>query len=507
MVFIKMQKQNLKLKLFFTVIMFGGFFALANSASAALSRSGRWLTYNGDHPYFVGYDLQQLFSQKSYTYGDLDYKLDQLQEFRINKIRVWADNWFMGTGGYYPWAVDIDGKKDLDQWDSAYWTRMRDFVQKCKDRDIIVEYTLFAPYPSEATSDSWWNNTTWKNGWNKSFNTNNSFTSNASGHFWPQFFDLGYAEESSSGKTLSDYQQALIDKSVLELNGFGNVYFEVANEFPGVWNGGNAIDQVYPWQQHWADYLHTTKGVITTCHANEGSGQNTWGIQYFKNQSYVDVLNFHFRTTGEDNVDQISAFYHELQATGKTLQCNESKAYEDPTYTDIDTREAWGSFVSGAYYFHYQDTPDIIGNSAWRTNAERLKVLRNIAETVAFWQMSPVDGSGDEYDSLISRGPGSYWQILADTGNEYVAYFSADPTNTTVEINLPAGNYNYKFYDTRVWNSNGVASGTVASTGSQVDIPAPSSSSWDGDTGLALVIQLDIRDTTSPYAPGGLQVR
>jgi hypothetical protein len=494
----------------FAVFFFAVFLAPKISQAAGLERSGRWFKYNGSYPYFVGYDLQQLFANKSYSYADIDHKLDQLKEFRVNKIRVWANNWYMGTNAYYPWTVDASGKKNLDVWDATYWTRMKDFVQKCKDRGIIVEFTIFSPYPKDI--NGWWSDTNYKNAWNKNFNVNNAFSSNTSGNFWPQFFDLAYGEKSSSGKTLKDYQKALIDKSIDELKGYGNVYFEVANEFPGVWDNGNAINQVYPWQQYWADYMHNTKGAITTCHANEGSGQNTWGIQYFRDKSYVDILNFHFRTAVSDatnNAGQISNFLHGLQTAGKILQSNESKAYEESTYTDRDTREAWGTFASGGYYFHYQDTPDIIGDIAWRTNAERLKTLRNVAESVSFWQMSPVDSAGNEYDSLVSAGPASYWQVLANPGNEYVIYFSISPTSNNVSINLPGGNYNYKFYDTRTWNSNGVESGTVTSSGGSTSIPSPSTTSWNGSTGLALAIKkvsVTPPDTTSPAAPAGVAV-
>jgi len=501
--FFKFQKYLLMTILFFC------FFGLADTSwGVGLERSGRWFKYDGSYTYFVGYDLQELFAKRAYSYADMDYKLNQLQEFRVNKIRIWADPWFMGTGAYYPWAMDTNGKKNLDEWDNTYWTRMKDFVQKCKDRGIIVEVSIFAPYPSDV---AFWNDTDFKKAWNETFNVNGAFSSNSSGHFWPQFFDLNLADKSTSGKTLKDYQKALIDKSIDELKNFGNVYFEIANEFPGVWTtDGSAIDQVYPWQQYWADYMHTTKGAITTAHSNEGSKMNPWGIQYFKDRPSVDILNFHFYANSPDSIDRISDFLHPLQTTGKILQNNESFAFEDPEYTDVTTREAWAALTSGAYYFHYQDTPDIIGTSAWRTNAERLKVLRNVAESVSFWQMSPVDASGNEYDPLVTQGPGRYWQVFANPGQEYIVYFSGSPTGTGVEINMPAGDYGYRYYDTRTWNSDGITSGSITSSGGSTSIPAPAASAWNGDTGVALVIKkvsVTQKNTSRPAPPTKLTVK
>jgi hypothetical protein len=139
-----------------------------------------------------------------------------------------------------------------------------------------------------------------------------------------------------------------------------------------------------------------------------------------------------------------------------------------------------------------------------------LKTLRNIAESVSFWQMSPVDGAGNEYESLVSAGPASYWQVFANPGNEYVVYFSISSTSNSVSMNLPSGNYNYKFYDTRTWNSNGVKSGTVTSSSGSTSISSPSISSWNGSTGLALVIKkvsVTPPDTTPPAAPSGVIVQ
>jgi hypothetical protein len=36
--------------------------------------------------------------------------------------------------------------------------------------------------------------------------------------------------------------------------------------------------------------------------------------------------------------------------------------------------------------------------------------------------MSPIDTNGNEYDSFVTQGPGFYWQVLANPGNEYVVF-------------------------------------------------------------------------------------
>ncbi len=460
-----------------------------HSGGAGIEAVGRWFRYGGGYPYLVGYDYQELFCKKAYTYADVERKLDAFVKYRINKVRVWANCWFMRENAYYPWAVDENGKKNLDAWDDVYWTRMKDFVQMCKDRDIVVEFTIFSPYPNNTDFPFW---TNCKYAFNKEFNVNNAFTANESGNFYPQFFNLDLSEKSSSGKRLYDYQKALCDKSIDELNGYGNVFFEVFNEFPTVDALGEAVESNYKWQLHWAEYMHS-KGAITGVHANEFHYMNKYGITHYRDKSYIDVLTFHVYAQNEDSPDDISSFLHDLQPYAskhrKILQNNESHAYNNTALTDMCTREAWSFFVSGGYYFHYSEDTDDIGTPEWNGRAERLMIVRNVAESVNFRDMSPIDEKGGEYDSLVSAGPGACWQVLAKPGSEYVVYFCGEKSSDDADINLPAGSYSYIYYDTRVWDSSGLSSGTVNTAGGRTVLGAPPAGGWCSTTGLTLVLK------------------
>jgi len=113
--------------------------------------------------------------------------------------------------------------------------------------------------------------------------------------------------------------------------------------------------------------------------------------------------------------------------------------------------------------------------------------LRNVAESVRFWELSPVDGAGSEYDSLITQGPsGSSWQLLANPGAQYVAYFWGSPSTDDAAIDLLPGTYSYEWVDVR--DASVCASGTVAGGGTTT-IPAPAIEDWSGDAGLALVLR------------------
>ncbi len=65
----------------------------------------------------------------------------------------------------------------------------------------------------------------------------------------------------------------------------------------------------------------------------------------------------------------------------------------------------------------YEDDSSRISSVGWRSGAQRLKVLRDIIDTVNWRQMSPVDTAGNEYDELITQGPSDpNHQVFANPG-------------------------------------------------------------------------------------------
>jgi hypothetical protein len=483
-------------------ILLLGVFAMMNEvyAEPGVGRSGRWFTYNDQPTYLVGYDLQQLVSDQSI---DIPATLQKLADFRINKIRVWTYCWFMGGAGLTPWQK-VSGVHNLDAWDNVgYWPRMRALAAEARARDIIVEVTIFSPYPN--MTNYWWDSPSFSNAWNKTFNRNLAFSSNANGHFYPEFYNLSYGETSSQGKTLRTYQQALVDKVVAELGSFDNVYFEVANEFAPEHADLNSSSAVVEWQREWARRIDTTSSRLVATHSEvtDRSGEAFLGVELWADQAYIDVLNFRLISVFNGNIPQgISDLlankvvnHRRLQTLEKILAINETASnspYWGTTdfYTNLDahTQYAWGMFISGGHIGFYLGNPrDILDEPGWVAGANRLKALRDIAETVRFWEMSPVDGDGNEYDSLIRQGPaGSNWQVLANPGSQYVAYFWGKPSNTNVVVNLPGGRYSYDWYDVR--NMNVLGTGTVTGSGNTV-IVSPAPASWNGNSGLALTIK------------------
>ena len=459
-----------------------------SAVSGGLGRSGRWFTNGGKPVYMVGLDAQSLVAQKpgamdpAYD-GNYTKVLDYLKAARINKVRLWANCWFLDPAkSYQPFKLLPSGKYDLDQWDSTYWSRLRDFVNKAGDRGIFVEYNLFSQYPDAAR----W--TGGANFWSKALNVNGAFADNdgTPGGYLELFVNAN-GQKSASGHDFNYYQQRLIDKAVAEIGGYGNVFFKVLNEPRDDKYGA----QIFPWTRSTASYLHNTKGMLASVDSQAGGDMSV--LKQYSTRSYVDIIGSNSYT---DAPNTISIRLHPYQLSNKVLQCSES--FDHRVYLARTTREAWGWATSGGHYAFFGRGKDyhLIGDATWNKTAKVTRTLRDTMESVSFWKMSPVDASGKELDGLVHQGPGSGWQVLAAPGSDYLVYFWGARSTTGARIDLPAGSYDYRWIDVR--DGDLLRSGTVSGQQAAV-VQAPSTSGWSGDFGLALVVQR--KTTTSPPPP------
>jgi len=463
--------------------------ASATEAHAQMGHDGRWLTRGGRPVYLVGFDCQELASDPSIDYVAA---LDAFVSHRVNRVRIWTYTWFGGPAFMAPWHFDESaGRYDLDRWNEDYWARLQDFVAEAQRRDIVVEVSIFAPYPN---ADWWWSDPDSRLAWNAENNVNGVFWANDRGVFYPQFFDLDLPDRSNSGRTLRDYQQALVDEVVARLGRFDNVFLEIANEFAvedvGATAGG--IHDVHGWQSHWAQRVADTSALPVSAHVqaiSPYSYASVEGAQYFRDDPSIDVLSFRFNTSP----DEISAHLHDLQDSGKVLSVNESSGTAD-FYADLDLQMhyAWGMLMSGGYFALYEDDSSRVGSAGWTAGAERLEVMRDIVESAPFWELSPVDGSGAEYDDLVHGGPAAGWQVLASPGRAYIVFFWGEATGSDVTMDMGSAPLDYAWRDPR----DGSFLGEGRTDGSTGVVPGPASGFGD-TTGIVLVL----RDPAVPTDP------
>ena len=127
-----------------------------------------------DNPHYFHYRGKPLFLITSdQHYGavvnlDFDYTvfLDTLAAYGMNFTRIYPGGYIERDGEYMPdnnlgarngrhilpWArTTVSGahevlggyKLDLDQWNEAYFVRLKDFIAKARERDIIVDIAFF----------------------------------------------------------------------------------------------------------------------------------------------------------------------------------------------------------------------------------------------------------------------------------------------------------------------------------------------------------------------------
>ena len=461
-----------------------------------LTRKGQWFYQHEKPLWMAGIDFQSAASRKNYDFRLL---LDRLQELGLNKVRLWAYTWFMGRKSLAPWKYS-DGTYDLDEWDESYWERIRRFVREAEARRIFVEFTLFAPYPSRS-KPPWWANDEYQLAWNRSYNRNGAFTSNSDGHFYPEFYSLIHPEKSLSGRTLFGYQRALVDKTLAELGNCSNVFFEIANEFPGDFENRGHLSGSVHWALYWARYVKTRTARPVAVHAHDSSGAHLRGVDNYNDRPFIDILNFHFYSR---KPRQVSELLTTAGTSSKILQLNESHSYmesEDDWHAAI--RESWGAFIAGAYYhyFHSDAYPDAMLNPVWQQRIESLAFLRRIAESQRFWELSPHDPSGRPLlDSLVLERTDMKHLVTGREGSRYIAYLwpprlKQDTWESNqcgqVRLNLADGYHDIEWYDPRDGALLRRESGLAATATSNI----PCAEGAQPETGYLLIVQR--RDPTN----------
>jgi len=182
-----------------------------------------------------------------------------------------------------PGAIDGLNKFDLDQWNPVYFNHLRDFCRKADEKGIVIEIVLFTVLYSEG---AWETNP---------LNSKNNVNGIGNGHY----NEYTFIRE----PLLLEKQRQLVRKTVMELNDFDNVYFEICNE--PYWAKGipevnpeikeqHFLPEVNTWQAVMAETIIETEKNLPKKHL---IAQNLANV-YYKIDTLchpsVSVLNYHY---------------------------------------------------------------------------------------------------------------------------------------------------------------------------------------------------------------------
>ena len=342
------------------------------------------------------------------------------------------------TPGYHQGGT----KFDLDRWDEAYFTRLKDFVAEAGRRGIVVEMSLFSSH---------YDDTNWAN---SALNRDNNVNATSA-------IDRRLLHTLSNGNILGR-QERLVRKIVRELSGFDNVLYEIQNEpwsdrtvtvdtvnpylgAPALKLYPNAVDvadaESVAWQARVASGIAAEEDGLPERHL---IAQNYCSFRYPVRDLApgVSIVNFHYA------YPEAARLNHGL---GKAL------AYDETGFAGRDDsfyrKQAWNFLLAGGGTFNNLDYSFTIGHEDGTDTApngpgggsaalrRQLGILSGFLRTFDLVKMRP--------DPMaIVSAPGLYTQALSVAGDEYAVYATgAGPAR--LELAIPAGSYAAEWIDTK----------------------------------------------------------
>lgn len=364
---------------------------------------------------------------------DFDYKiyLKTLRKDGLNLTRTMSGAYFEPAGAFNiakntmgpepkkylcPWKRTPDGAKfDLSQWNEAYFSRLKDFVDEAQKQGVIVELSLFCPF----YEDSQWALSP--------FNSKNNI--NGLGDISRN--DV-YTIDKNKG--LLEIQEKMVRKIVDELKGFPNLMYEISNE---PYFGGITLD----WQEYISKVITDAEKSFVHKHLITQNIAN--GSQKIEHPNpLVSVFNFHYATpptTVTLNYD-----------LNKVIGENETgfNGTKDSTYR----KEAWEFILTGGGLFnnldysftadteegtfHYPASQPGGGSVAYR---RQLSYLKKFMDSFHFVAMKPDT-------TVYTRGLTGKNKliVLAEPGKQYAMYLMGGK-QVNAELELLQGTYSLQW--------------------------------------------------------------
>jgi hypothetical protein len=363
---------------------------------------------------------------------------------------------------------------DLDQWDPAYFARLRDFLAEASRLGIVVEISLFSSQYGEAQ---------WAlSPLNPANNVNRL-----------ELADWKKVNTLENGGILR-YQEAYVRKIVREVNAFDNVIFEIQNEpwsdrpepagvinpylfppardqFPNTSEVADALSTA--WQAKVEEWIASEEAQLRNRHLIAQCYTN-FRLPVRALVPGVSIVNFH---------------YAYPEAATWNLGLGKAIAYDETGFLGRDDavylRQAWNFMLSGGGIFDaldYSFTPgqevgtDTAPNGPGGGSPELRRELRELSH---FINNLPLEHMQPDPDVVVSA-PGVVAHALSWRGESYAMYFDGRGP-VTARLALPPGNYVAQW----ILVTNGALAGQQEVTaGEATTLQSPSF-----DDGIALRIQ------------------
>jgi hypothetical protein len=396
--------------------------------------------------------------------GDFDYVpyLDALASYGLNYTRIYpgaliepVDKWIKGnTLGpkpgslVLPWARSLEpgyalggARFDLDQWDSAFFRRLSDFIARAAERGIVVEICFFnAQYEDTWPLSPWYD------------------TNNIQGIGRCPFNDV----QTLSHPDLVDREVDYVRRIVQEVNSFDNVILEICDE-PII--NGTPITDAGSWIRHILEAILQTEQALPKRHlvTQQVEGYLGGPCDLSGDPDISIVTTQYVVTAMGDQEGGLKALTFEY-GHDKPIELNETAYYPVWYGGDAvaDSRvEAWEFIIGGGAGYNHLNGRFTAAKPSGATpdNTRVLTALKNLKRF-----MEELDFSHMRADlSYLANWmpPGVFCRGMSEPGNRYVLYlhhsrhngdgssYIVTPGTYTValELDIPAGTYNVEWVD------------------------------------------------------------
>lgn len=361
-----------------------------------------------------------------------------------------------------PGLYKNENKFDLNSWDAEYFTRLKSFIARAAENDIIVEFTFFcATY-----QDSYW--------LRHPFNPGNNINKLTN-------FDRKLSNTIDNGNLLN-YQLAFVKKITTELNAFDNLLYEIQNE-PWADDPQKAmrvLRTLDPQGMGWAKWSETASGaslrwqklVAETITETEKALPKKHLIA----QNYVNFK--HSLEEVGENISILNFHYAWPEAVWLNYGWNKPVSFDESGFAgSSDTtylRQAWQFMLAGGSIFNNLDYSFYAGAETGKgTNTapgggstelrKQLYFLRSFLESFNFTLMRP------DFE-VVEHSPGLEWQAISEKGKQYAIVFSGTRASS-IRVILPKGKYAYSFISP--YSGKVLSEGSVSSTGKSLELTFP----------------------------------
>jgi hypothetical protein len=293
---------------------------------------------------------------------------------------------------------------DLNQWDPAYFARLKDFLTQADARDIVVEICFYNAQYRQAWpfSPMYWENNI-----------------QGVGH-------LGYNDvQTLKHPDFVRHQDDFVRRIVEEVNAFDNVILEICDE---PLSYGTPADLAGPWLEHFVELIKQTESNLPKKHllGQQVQGRIGGPVDFSANPNVNVIVTQYVWETPDKQVGGLKAL-DQLYDRNKPIDMNEtgyyplSSWYQGDKVGDVRV-EAWEFMAGGGSSFNNLNgmytVRDPAGKAAENKPVlETMQSLKQFVESFEFLKMRP------DRSFVVSGMPaGVHYRGMSERGEQYALY-------------------------------------------------------------------------------------